>query len=57
MAGNPSAALEWTKKLLAVDPKHARALGNIPHYEKSITEEKDKKIRQLRGVRTLYTTY
>ncbi|XP_026315363.1 prolyl 4-hydroxylase subunit alpha-1 [Hyposmocoma kahamanoa] len=42
-------ALFWTKKLLQLDPKHARARGNVPHYQKSIQEQQEKLRVQRRG--------
>jgi hypothetical protein len=35
---------------LELEPKHARALGNIPHYQKTIQEEQAKEKRHQRGV-------
>lgn len=51
--GDTRSALEWTHKLLAVDPKHSRAKGNIPHYQKSIAEEEQRLRKERRGVRTI----
>ncbi|XP_049867834.1 prolyl 4-hydroxylase subunit alpha-1 isoform X2 [Pectinophora gossypiella] len=42
-------AMEWTKKLLALDPKHVRARGNIPHYQKLIDEENERLKKKRRG--------
>ncbi|CAH0714461.1 unnamed protein product, partial [Brenthis ino] len=42
-------ALEWTRELLSVDPKHVRALGNIPHYEKTLAEREAKLMKRRRG--------
>ncbi|XP_075974422.1 prolyl 4-hydroxylase subunit alpha-1-like isoform X2 [Anticarsia gemmatalis] len=39
LLGDTRNALEWTNKLLEVEPKHTRAKGNVPHYQKSIAEE------------------
>lgn len=43
-------AIFWTKKLLQLDPKHARARGNIPHYQKSMQEQQEKLRADRRGV-------
>lgn len=43
-------ALEWTRELLQLDPQHARALGNIPHYEKAVAEIEEKLLKRRRGV-------
>ncbi|KAJ2950102.1 hypothetical protein O0L34_g11444 [Tuta absoluta] len=42
-------ALKWTKKMLVVDPKHARAKSNVPHYEKMIAEEEARLRKEQRG--------
>ncbi|XP_048480619.1 prolyl 4-hydroxylase subunit alpha-1 [Plutella xylostella] len=42
-------AMEWTKRLLELDPEHDRALGNVPHYEKSLAEEKHNLNKKRRG--------
>ncbi|CAG9119278.1 unnamed protein product [Plutella xylostella] len=42
-------AMEWTKRLLELDPEHDRALGNVPHYEKSLAEEKQNLNKKRRG--------
>ncbi|XP_063822673.1 prolyl 4-hydroxylase subunit alpha-1-like [Ostrinia nubilalis] len=49
LLGDVRVALEWTKKLLELDPKHPRAPGNIPHYQKTIAEQEAKKLLRLRG--------
>lgn len=49
LLGDTRSALEWTQKLLEVDPKHARAKGNVPHYQKSITEEEARLRKARRG--------
>ncbi|KAL0881008.1 hypothetical protein ABMA27_002151 [Loxostege sticticalis] len=49
LLGDVRTALEWTKKLLVLDPKHPRAPGNIPHYQKTIAEEEARKLKRLRG--------
>ncbi|KAH9642930.1 hypothetical protein HF086_011287, partial [Spodoptera exigua] len=49
LLGDTRSALEWTHKLLAVDPKHTRAKGNIPHYQKSIAEEELRLRKERRG--------
>ncbi|KAM3964090.1 prolyl 4-hydroxylase subunit alpha-1 isoform 2-T3 [Aphomia sociella] len=49
MLGNIKTALEWTKKLLEIDPDHPRARGNIPHYEKEMEEEDVQLKRRRRG--------
>ncbi|XP_072939293.1 prolyl 4-hydroxylase subunit alpha-1-like [Epargyreus clarus] len=49
LLGDSRTAMEWTKKLLEVDPKHPRAGGNIPHYEKAIAEEDHTLKRRRRG--------
>ncbi|XP_013181600.1 PREDICTED: prolyl 4-hydroxylase subunit alpha-1-like [Papilio xuthus] len=33
-------ALEWTTKILSLDPNNKHALNNIPYYLKSVTEKK-----------------
>lgn len=49
LLGDTRSALEWTQKLLAVDPKHVRAKGNVPHYQKSIAEEEQRLRKERRG--------
>lgn len=49
LLGDTRNALEWTHKLLAVDPAHPRAKGNIPHYQKSIAEEELRLRKERRG--------
>ncbi|XP_026732726.1 prolyl 4-hydroxylase subunit alpha-1-like [Trichoplusia ni] len=49
LLGDTRSALEWTNKLLAVDPKHVRAKGNVPHYKKSIEEEEARLRKERRG--------
>ncbi|XP_059046367.1 prolyl 4-hydroxylase subunit alpha-2-like isoform X2 [Achroia grisella] len=49
MIGDVKTALDWTKKLLKLDPNHTRASGNIPHYMKDIEEEDVKQKRRRRG--------
>ncbi|XP_072939292.1 prolyl 4-hydroxylase subunit alpha-1-like isoform X2 [Epargyreus clarus] len=43
LLGDSRTAMEWTKKLLEVDPKHPRARGNISHYQKAIDESLKKR--------------
>ncbi|XP_050664918.1 prolyl 4-hydroxylase subunit alpha-1-like isoform X1 [Leptidea sinapis] len=50
LLGDIEVALEWTKKLLTVNPNHQRARGNVPHYNKMITEEKEAMKRRRRGI-------
>ncbi|KPJ11199.1 Prolyl 4-hydroxylase subunit alpha-1 [Papilio machaon] len=47
--GDVKAALQWTKKLLALEPKHPRARGNVPHFQKTIAETEVKLKRRRRG--------
>lgn len=47
--GDVKTALEWTQRLLSVDPKHVRARGNIPHYQKTIAEQEAELKKQQRG--------
>ncbi|CAH2108424.1 unnamed protein product [Euphydryas editha] len=42
-------ALYWTQKLLALDPDHERARGNIPHYTKALMERENKLSKKRRG--------
>ncbi|CAH0406899.1 unnamed protein product [Chilo suppressalis] len=49
LLGDVTNALEWTKKLLEVDPNHSRARNNIPHYQKAIAEEEVKLAKKKRG--------
>lgn len=56
-AGELEQALEWTHKLLKKDPKHPRAVGNVPHYEKAIAEREERRRRRERGVRYTLIIY
>ncbi|XP_013187300.1 prolyl 4-hydroxylase subunit alpha-1 [Amyelois transitella] len=49
LSGDVRGALHWTKRLLEIEPNHPRALGNVPHYEKSIKEEEAKIKKRQRG--------
>ncbi|XP_038214789.1 prolyl 4-hydroxylase subunit alpha-1 isoform X2 [Zerene cesonia] len=49
LMGDVKTALEWTKKMLAIDPKHVRARGNVPHYNKIIAENEEKLRKRRRG--------
>ncbi|XP_014363385.2 prolyl 4-hydroxylase subunit alpha-1-like [Papilio machaon] len=49
LLGDVKAALQWTKKLLALEPKHPRARGNVPHFQKTIAETEVKLKRRRRG--------
>ncbi|XP_045528903.1 prolyl 4-hydroxylase subunit alpha-1 isoform X2 [Pieris brassicae] len=49
LLGDVKSALEWTKKMLSLDPKHVRARGNVPHYNKIISEDEEKLRRRRRG--------
>ncbi|XP_068632376.1 prolyl 4-hydroxylase subunit alpha-1-like [Battus philenor] len=49
LLGEVKTALEWTKKLLALDPKHPRARGNVPHFQKAIEDIDAKLKRKRRG--------
>ncbi|XP_045487389.1 prolyl 4-hydroxylase subunit alpha-1 isoform X2 [Pieris rapae] len=49
LLGDVKSALEWTKKMIALDPKHERARGNVPHYNKIISEDEEKLRRRRRG--------
>lgn len=51
IAGDIKTALDWTLELLKLDPKHSRALGNIPYFKKLIAEEKAEQKKLQRGVR------
>lgn len=50
-------AIVWTNKLLKLDPKHARARGNIPHYQKTLNEERERLRIQRRGVCVVFLHY
>ncbi|XP_050664933.1 prolyl 4-hydroxylase subunit alpha-1-like isoform X13 [Leptidea sinapis] len=41
LLGDMKGALEWTKKLLKVNPNNKRARGNIPHYHRLIAEQEE----------------
>ncbi|XP_073949588.1 prolyl 4-hydroxylase subunit alpha-1 [Choristoneura fumiferana] len=49
LTGDVKSALEWTHKLLEIDPNHPRARGNIPHYEKTIKEQEKQNKKKQRG--------
>ncbi|KPI92759.1 Prolyl 4-hydroxylase subunit alpha-2 [Papilio xuthus] len=49
LLGEVKAALQWTKKLLALEPKHPRARGNVPHFQKTIAEKEARLKRKRRG--------
>ncbi|XP_041984197.1 prolyl 4-hydroxylase subunit alpha-1-like isoform X2 [Aricia agestis] len=49
LLGDVRQALEWTKKLIAIEPTHERALGNIPHYQATIAAQEEKRKKRLRG--------
>ncbi|XP_063532118.1 prolyl 4-hydroxylase subunit alpha-1 [Cydia strobilella] len=49
LKGDVKSALEWTEKLLALDPEHTRARGNVPHFMKSIAEQEKAARRRQRG--------
>ncbi|XP_045495201.1 prolyl 4-hydroxylase subunit alpha-1 isoform X1 [Colias croceus] len=49
LLGDVKTALEWTKKMLALDPKHVRASGNVQHYNKFISETEEKLRKRRRG--------
>ncbi|CAG4974243.1 unnamed protein product [Parnassius apollo] len=49
LLGDVRKALEWTNKLLEVDPTHPRARGNVPHFQKSIAEQEEKLRKKRRG--------
>nr|XP_034827160.1 prolyl 4-hydroxylase subunit alpha-1 isoform X1 [Maniola hyperantus] len=42
-------AMLWTRKLLELEPDHARARGNLPHYKKALDEREANLKRRLRG--------
>ncbi|XP_045534587.1 prolyl 4-hydroxylase subunit alpha-1-like [Papilio machaon] len=42
LLGDGQTALEWATKLFIIDPKHQRALSNIPYYLMNIAEKKEK---------------
>ncbi|XP_030020588.1 prolyl 4-hydroxylase subunit alpha-2 isoform X2 [Manduca sexta] len=49
LKGDAKTAIEWTKKLLAIDPKHPRAKGNIPHYQKALADQAADLKKKQRG--------
>ncbi|CAH2076657.1 unnamed protein product, partial [Iphiclides podalirius] len=49
LLGDVEKALEWTKKLLALDPEHPRARGNVPHFQRTIQEKEARLRRKRRG--------
>ncbi|CAK1540610.1 unnamed protein product [Leptosia nina] len=49
LLGDVKTALIWTKKMLALEPNHVRAKGNVPHYNKIIAEDEEKLRRRRRG--------
>ncbi|VVC95603.1 unnamed protein product [Leptidea sinapis] len=49
LLGDIKSALEWTKKLLIVNPNNERAGDNIPYYHKLIAEQEEALKRSRRG--------
>ncbi|CAH2076662.1 unnamed protein product, partial [Iphiclides podalirius] len=45
MSRDIQTALEWTKKILLLDPVHSIALQNVGHYQKILEERKELKTR------------
>ncbi|VVC95602.1 unnamed protein product [Leptidea sinapis] len=50
LLGDIKSALEWTKKLLIVNPNNERAGDNIPYYHKLIAEQEEALKRSRRGL-------
>ncbi|XP_013142463.1 PREDICTED: prolyl 4-hydroxylase subunit alpha-2-like [Papilio polytes] len=49
LLGEVQHALQWTRKLLALEPQHPRARGNVPHFQKTIAEADARMKRRRRG--------
>ncbi|XP_050346723.1 prolyl 4-hydroxylase subunit alpha-1 isoform X3 [Nymphalis io] len=50
LLGDIRNALNWTSKLLKLDPSHERAKGNIPHYQDALFKRQSDHTTKLRGV-------
>ncbi|XP_064072008.1 prolyl 4-hydroxylase subunit alpha-1 isoform X1 [Vanessa tameamea] len=50
LLGDLKNALNWTKKLLILDPFHDRAMGNIPHYRDALFKKQYDLSNKIRGV-------
>ncbi|XP_046962797.1 prolyl 4-hydroxylase subunit alpha-1 isoform X6 [Vanessa cardui] len=49
LLGDVRNALNWTKKLLMLDPSHDRAKGNIPHYRDALFKKQSDLSKKNRG--------
>ncbi|XP_050346722.1 prolyl 4-hydroxylase subunit alpha-1 isoform X2 [Nymphalis io] len=49
LLGDIRNALNWTSKLLKLDPSHERAKGNIPHYQDALFKRQSDHTTKLRG--------
>ncbi|CAG9578884.1 unnamed protein product [Danaus chrysippus] len=49
LLGDLKSAIEWTKNLLLIEPKHSRAAGNLPHYQKALQEKELKAKKRRKG--------
>nr|XP_032515157.1 prolyl 4-hydroxylase subunit alpha-1 [Danaus plexippus plexippus] len=49
LLGDLKSAIEWTKNLLLVEPKHSRAAGNLPHYQKALQDKELQAKKRRKG--------